>query len=129
MSEGWRGEAGAASGSWLAQLLVVLVLLAVVGYEAVSIGLTSLSVDEGSRQVARAAAAAYRDTGGSLDAASNVAAEAAVVHDATVTEVVVEGEELTVTLERVAPTLLVHRIGPLADLAVREASGTAVAAR
>lgn len=129
MSGRWGEESGAASGGWLVQLLVVLAVLAVVGYEAVSIGLTSLSVDEGSRQVARAAAAAYRDTGGSLDAASNAAAEAAVIHDATVVTVDVDGEELTVTLERVAPTLLVHRIGPLADLAVRDASATAVVAR
>lgn len=119
----WRSEAGATSGSWLVHLLVVLGVLAVIGYEVVAIGLASLSVDEGSRQVARAASAAYRDTGGSLDATTTAAAEAARVHDATVTAVAVDGEELIVTLERRAPTLLVQRIGPLADLAVREATG------
>ncbi len=122
MSGRWREQDGAATGSWLVQLLAVLAVLAVVGFEVVSIGLASLSVDDGSRQVARAAAAAYRD-GGSLEAATAAAAEAAQVHDATVTDVAVDGEELTVTLERQAPTLLVKRIAPLADLATREATG------
>lgn len=103
-------------------MLVVLAVLGVVAYEVVAIGLTSLSVDDGSRQVARAAAAAYRDAGGSLDATTTAAAEAARVHDATVTEVAVDGEELIVTLERQAPTLLVQRVAPLADLATREAT-------
>lgn len=129
VSERWRGQQGAASGSWLVQMVVVLGVLGLIGYEAISVGLTSLSVDDASREVARAAAGTYRDAGASLDATATAAAEAARVHDATVTEVAVDGEELTVTLERQAPTLLLQRIGPLADLATREASSRVGLAR
>ena len=59
---------------------------------------------------------------GSLDAATIAAAEAARVHDATVTEVAVGGEERMVTLERRVPTLRVQRIGALVDLSTREAT-------
>lgn len=122
-----RGEGGSASGSWLVQALVVLAVLGLLGYEAASIGLTSLSVDDGSRQVARAARDAYRAAGGSIDAAADEAAEAARIHGAMVTDVAVDVDEevLTVTLERRAPTVVIHRVGPLADLGRREATGRA----
>lgn len=118
-------EAGAVLGSWLVQALIVLVVLGTVGYEVISIGLTAVAVDDGSRQVARVARDAYRASDQSLDLATEAAVEAAATHQAMVTDVSLDGEELTVTLERHAPTLLVHRIGPVADLATRSATGRA----
>lgn len=120
-----RGELGSIVASWLVQLLLVLVVLGTVGYEVISIGLTSVGVDDASRQVARAARDAYRSADRSLDEATTVAVEAATTHRATVADVSLHGEVLSVTLRREAPTLLVHRIGPIAHLATREATARA----
>lgn len=118
-------EAGVASGSWVVQALVILAILGLVGYEAISIGLTAFSVDDASRQVARAARDAYRSSDGSLDQAAAEAAEAAEVHHADVTDVAIDGEDLWVTLTRRAPTVLLHRFGPTDDLTLRTATGRA----
>ncbi|WP_052664982.1 hypothetical protein [Nitriliruptor alkaliphilus] len=120
-----RDEAGGAMGSWITQVLVVLAVLGLLGYEAISVGLTSIAVDDASRQVARIARDAYRSSDGSLDQAAERAAEAADVHDADVTDVAIDGEDLTVTLTRRAPTVLLHRFGPTEALTVRNATGRA----
>jgi hypothetical protein len=118
-----RDEVGAATGSWITQVLVVLAVLGLLGYEVISVGLTTFAVDDASRQVARVARDAYRSSDGSLDQAAEQAAEAAEVHDADVTDVAIDGEDLTVTLTRRAPTVLLHRFGPTEDLTVRSATG------
>lgn len=120
-----RDETGGATGSWITQVLVVLAVLGLLGYEVISVGLTSFAVDDASRQVARVARDAYRSSDGSLDQAAERAAEAADVHDADVTDVAIDGEDLTVTLTRRAPTVLLHRFGPTEDLTVRNATGRA----
>jgi hypothetical protein len=120
----WRAEDGGSSGSWAVQALVVLALVGLVGYDAVAVFGTTLRLDTGAREVAREARDAYRASNGSLEVAADSAVEAAVVHEATVREVARDGEELTVTLERRAPTVVVHRIGPLAHWADRVESAT-----
>lgn len=112
-------------GGFLVQVVLVLAVLGLAGYEAISIGLTSIAVDDASRQVARAARDAYRSSDASLDRATEAAAEAAGVHQAKVTDVALEGEELTVTLTRHASTLLLHRFEATADLVTRTATGRA----
>src|SRR5690606_15497049 len=64
-------------GGALVQTVVVLVVLAVAGYELIAIGVTSFAVDDASRQVARAARDAYRSSDGSLDATVEAATAAA----------------------------------------------------
>lgn len=113
------------AGGWVLQLLMVLAVVAAIGYEALAIGATALAVDDGARQVASTARDAYRASGGSLDRATEAAVEAAAVHRATVTDVALDGEELSVTLQRRAPTLVVHRIAATADLTVRTATARA----
>jgi hypothetical protein len=120
-----HGELGGALGSWLVQLLVVLAVLGLLGYEAVAVGVTAFRVDDASRQVAREARDAYRSSNGSLQTATTAAAEAAVVHDASLVDVAQDGEELVVTLQRQAPTLFVHRIGPLGEVTERSATARA----
>jgi hypothetical protein len=122
---GGAGELGAALGSWITQVLVVLAVLGLVGYELVSIGLTSVSVDDASRQVARVARDAYRSSDGSLDRAAAEADGAAEAHGTDVTDVAIDGEDLTVTLSRRAPTVLLHRVDATSDLTVRSATGRA----
>lgn len=103
----------------------MLVVLAVAGYELIAIGVTSFAVDDASRQVARAARDAYRSSDGSLDATSEAAATAAETHRSQVTDISIDGEDLTVTLTRRATTLLVHRLAATEELGVREATGRA----
>jgi hypothetical protein len=121
----WRCESGSALGSWIVQALLVLAVLAFVGYELIAIGLTSFALDDASREVARAARDAYRSSDGSLDGARSGAVEAAELHQADVADVAIDGEDLEVTLTRRAPTVLLDRFGPTEDLTVRTATGRA----
>lgn len=120
-----RCESGSALGSWVVQVLLVLAVLAFVGYELIAIGLTSFALDDASREVARAARDAYRSSDGSLEGAMTGAVETADVHEADVTDVAIDGEDLEVTLTRRAPTFLLHRLGPTEDLTLRTATGRA----
>lgn len=124
-AERLRGESGSALGSWVVQVLLVLAVLGFIGYELIAIGLTTFALDDASREVARAARDAYRSSDGSLDGAMAGAVEAADVHQADVTDVTIDGEDLEVTLTRRAPTFLLHRIGPTEDLTLRTATGRA----
>lgn len=100
--------------SWLLQLVVLLAVVGLVGYELVALGMTTVRVDEVALEVARTARDEYR-AASSLDRAEAVAQEAAETHGATLIAVETDEDALSVTLEKQANTLLVHRIGPLAE--------------
>lgn len=107
------GEQGVASG-WFLQLLVILGIVGLLVYEGVALAVASISVEGAAREVAQEVRAEYRAQE-SLDRARAVAEEAA---DTRGTELVVletDEDVLTVTLEKRANTLVVHRIGPLAE--------------
>lgn len=110
------GEQGDIITGWLFRLLAFMAVLVVVGYEVISIGLNVVTLDDNAREVARAARDAYR-VEGSLDDAEDAAQEVADLHGVEVVGLVEDGDDLIVTLEKQAPTLLVHRVGPLEDLA------------
>lgn len=107
---GQRGEIS----SWLVQMLVVLAIVGLVVYEAVALGFTAVQVDELAREVARVARDEYRSEE-SLARARTVAEETAGDEEATVTSFDADEDSLSVTIEKQANTLVVHRIGPLAD--------------
>lgn len=107
--------------NWLTQLLVVLAVVGLVIYEVVAVGVTTVSVDDAAREVARAARDTYRSEE-SLEGATETAEAVAGLRDATVTSVEVEGEELSVTLEKQAGTLVMHRIGPLEGVTTRSST-------
>lgn len=123
MSIRWRGEQGAASNS-LVQLLVMLAVVGLVAYEAVALGVGYVSVDNAAREVAREARDEYRAEQ-SLDQVRATAEDAARDHSATVVTLETHDDELSVTLEKGANTLVVHRIGPLADRWTPTATRTA----
>ena len=106
-------ERGAIS-NWFAQLLIVVVVVGLIIYEAVALAFTTVRVDDLAREVARAARDEYRSEE-SLDGARTRAEEMAADQEATVVRLDSDGDVLTVTLEKHANTLLVHRIPPLAD--------------
>ena len=110
------GEQGDIITGWLFRLLAFMAVLVVVGYEVVSLGLNVVTLDDNAREVARAARDAYR-VEGSLDDAEDAAQEVADLHGVEVVGLVEDGDDLIVSLEKQAPTLLVHRVGPLEDLA------------
>lgn len=102
-------ERGDIISSWLVQLLLVMSLVGLVGYEVLSIAITALALDGDAEQVADAAADVYgRDQ--DPDAARAAADEEAADRGAEVVDVVVEDEVVFVTISKDAPTLLVHRI-------------------
>lgn len=107
---GQRGEVS----SWLLQLLIVVAIVGLVVYEAVALGLATVQIDDLAREVARDARDEYRAEQ-SIEAARDVADDAAAEGEATVVRLQTGDEALTVTLEKDARTLIVHRIGPLAE--------------
>lgn len=110
-----HAEQGDILSGWLLKMLLTVAVIALVAYEAISIGVTTVALDDNAREVARVARDAYRS-----DQSVEVAAEAAAVvadrHGAEVVSLEDEGEDLVITLQRQAPTLITHRIGPLEDL-------------
>ena len=116
MSVGRRvhtNERGAVS-NWFVQMLIVIVVVGLIIYEAVALAFATVRVDDLAREVARAARDEYRSEQ-SLDSARARVEELVADREATVVRVDTDGDVLTVTLEKHANTLIVHRIPPLAD--------------
>lgn len=117
-----RREAGDIVGGWLIRLAAIMAVVGFLGYEAVSAGVTAVSVDGSARDVARAAATAYRDSGQSKDAADTAAAVQAEASGVTVESLVIEDDVVVVTVNDRAPTLVIHEIGFLSGLTTPSAT-------
>jgi hypothetical protein len=113
-------ERGGIITGWLVQMLAILAVIGLIVYEVVSIMVTSVTADDSAREVARAARDAYR-VEQSIEQAEQSALEVAETRDVAVTSVGEDDGFLVVEVERQAPTLLVHRIGPLEELATTNA--------
>lgn len=117
-------ERGDIITSWLVQLLLLMAVVGLFGYELLSIAITTLTLDGDAEQVADAAADAYegdRDT----DDAMEAAIEEAERRGAEVAQLVVEDDRVVVTVTKDTPTLVVHRIPGLegtADVAATRRS-------
>lgn len=118
---GTTGESGDVITSWLVQILVILAVIGFLAYEILSVAITNVSLDDNAREVARAARDAYRGDQ-SIDETTATAEEVAATHGVTVVGVAVDGDEIVIDLEKRAPTLVVHRLGPLEDLATATTS-------
>lgn len=120
MVDTWGRRGGDESGGiitgWLIQLLIFLAVLSFVAYEAISVVVTNVSLDDTAREVARATRDEYR-VARSIEVATATAVEVAAVRDARVLEVTEEDGDLIVELQRDAPTFVIHRIEPLQNLA------------
>ena len=104
-----RGERGDIITGWLAQLLVVMAVVGLVGYEALAVAIPALTLDGDAEEVADAAADAYEST--SSEASALEAAEAeAETRDAEVVDLVIEEDGVEVTVSRPTATLFIHRI-------------------
>lgn len=104
---------------WLTKLVVTLSVLGVIGFDLVSLGATRFQAEDHAQTAARAAAGAYAGPT-SLQAAYDAAVAEVVAHGDTIDpqtfSVSPEGT-VTLTLHRLAPTLLVEKVGPLREYA------------
>lgn len=111
--------------AWLVKLTVVLALLGVVAFDAVSIGTTRLSVQDQGDAAARAASETWlrtRDANQSFKAATAAATEANPLNVVVASTFRVEPDGTArFTIERRASTLVVRYIGPLRKVAVVDA--------
>jgi len=117
------GERGDIITSWLVQMLLVLAIIGTVIHEVVAIGVNRVTLDDLTRDVVREARQA--GAGGAIEPARQAAESLASERGATVVDLRDEGGQLVVTLSRPARTLLVRRVGPLADLGDAEVTGRA----
>jgi hypothetical protein len=115
----WDRETGGIITGWLLQIVAFLAVVSLLVFEVVAIGVAHVSLDETAREVARVARDAYRDQR-SLDAARAATERALEGRTAELAGLEVEEDEVVLTLTKPARTLLVHRIGPMADLATAE---------
>lgn len=119
-----RDEQGDIISSWLVQLLLVMAIIGLFGYELLSIAITSLALDGHAEEVADAAADAY-GRNQSDRAALEAAEQEAALHEASISDLVAGLDAVEVTVSRPTSTLFVHRIPGLegtADVAVTRSS-------
>lgn len=103
-------ERGDIISSWLIQLMLIMLVVAFVGYEILSVAMTGLALDGDADQVANAAADAY-DDGESLRAAEEAALAEAEERGAELKSIEVQDNVVIVTVSRPANTLVAHRLG------------------
>lgn len=129
MRQGYRGrrgtdETGGIITGWLFQLVVIMALLAVVGYEIITVAITAINLDDDAREVAIAARDAYRDRQ-DLRAAERSATAAAERIGAELVSVQADDTSVRVTVRTTADTLFIDRIGALDDVTERTADARA----
>ncbi len=113
---GVRGERGDIITGWLAQLLVVMAVVGLFGYELLAVAITTLTLDGDAEQVADVAADTYDSTSSESSALEAAQAEAES-RGAEVVDLVVQEDAVEVTVTKETPTLIVHRIPGLEGLA------------
>ena len=122
-------DTGAIVLGWLVWLSIVLGLVGVVAFDAISLGVTSLGVTDDAQAAAMAGATAYRET-------KNVdrAYEAAVrfVHEHNANEIIAPRSftvspdgRVSLTLEREAVTVVARYLPTIKDRLVLQGSGEA----
>lgn len=117
-----RGEDGGIVTGWLLQLVVIMAILGLVGYEVISIAVTSINLEDDARDVALAARGAYGQ--GDLTAAEEAARAAAEGLEVELVRVEADDTSIHATVTKQADTFIVHRIGPLEDLTTPTARGS-----
>ncbi len=117
-----RAQHGDIVTDWLLQLVLILGVVAVLGYEVIAIVVTNVGLDDTAREVARATRAEYGATG-SLERATATATQVAEAHEVEVVAVLEEDDGLAVTLAKRPPTIFVHRVAALDDLTTATATG------
>ncbi len=112
-------ERGDIISNWLVQLIAIMAVIGVLGYEGISVIMAHLTLDEDGREVAAATRSTYGDTRDVERAieAGELVAEERGVEVLGVLEIE-EPREVVYELERQANTLFLHRIGPLEGMTI-----------
>jgi hypothetical protein len=111
------GDRGDIVVGWLVRIVVTVAILGVILFDAVSVGAAKMSVTDEAGDAARAASdswLSHHDQQAAFDAAwqAAITANAANTIDTTTFRVEQNGT-VHLTLERTAPTLVLHLVGPL----------------
>ncbi len=121
------GDRGDIVLGWLTKLTVVLGVVGVLGFDAISLGTTTFTAEDHAQTAARAAADAFA-SGKDLQKAYDAALAAVVADGDTIeapTFAVAPDGAVTLTLHRTASTLLIEKVSPISDWADMSATVTA----
>lgn len=120
----FRHDDGDIISGWLIQLVVIMAIVAVVGYEFVAVMTTVFSMEDEARDVARAAASSYkRDE--SIPKAQEIAEEVATRKDVELISIEIDGNRLIAVVSREAETLFLHRFSLFDGLTHPSTDGSA----
>lgn len=114
-----QGETGGIVTGWLLRIVVFLLALAFVIFEGGAIAINSITAEDAAREVARAAATAYRGSS-QIDAAESAGVAAARERNVRLVEITIDGDSLSVTVRSTARTLVLHEIDLFDRFTVRE---------
>lgn len=117
-------ETGGIVTGWLVQLVVIMAVIAVVGYEVISVALTALNLDDQARDVALEARDVYRDTK-NVDRTTEEAEVVADILGIELVDVEVDDDNVYVRVTNAADTLIIHRISALDNVTHPTARGRA----
>lgn len=120
----WSDQQGGIVTGWLMQLVVIMAIVAVLGYEAISVAITTITLDDAAREVAAEARDAYR-SGNERRRAEEAATAAAEERDIELVSIDVDDQDLYATVRDEASTLFIHRIGALDTVTRPTATGRA----
>lgn len=117
-----RREDGGIITSWLGQLLILMAVLGVIGYDVVAVVTTAVALEDPARKVAVSAADAYARDNDLVDAMEAAEAEAEA-RGVQLLDVEPDGDQMRVRVAREAGTLWAHLIPPLREFTTPSASG------
>lgn len=112
---------------WFTRVAIVLAILGVAGFDAISVGIAQLSATDDAGKAALAASSAWRASRGNVQTAYAAAVGSTQGQQETVdtkTFTIAADGTVTLHLHRVATTLVLWRISPLKHWADVEATGT-----
>lgn len=109
-----KDERGDIIVGWLTKVAIVITLVGVAGFDAISVATTRVSATDDANQAAREGAQTWVDTHGNIQKSYDAAREYAEQHHATLEPkdfVVASDGTVTVTIEKTATTLVIRRNG------------------
>jgi hypothetical protein len=124
VGEHMTDQTGGIITGWLLQLVVVMSVLGLIGYEAITVAITSINLDDDARAVAIQARDAYR-ADNDLRAAEAAAETAAERVEVELVSVDADDDNVYATVAGTADTLLLHRIEALDSVTAPTARGRA----
>ena len=108
------GDRGDIVLGWLTKLVVVLGVLGVVGFDLISLGTARFQAEDHAQSAVRAANESWKSAKDLQRAYDAALAEVAEHGDTIDPQTFTVGQDgvITLTLHRVAPTMVVEKIGP-----------------